>query len=121
MNLTNEERQIAIDQLTCVDCCRSTYRVVPIPPERHGEPDRWVAVEPLSKYIQANIRQPDPEKAVLCASVNRCGFVEYFYGDKISCYIISSIILTVIFSVISTPLLLLCCVPMIRKLIKVKF
>jgi hypothetical protein len=129
MNLTYEERRIAINQLTSLDVTyatigamkgKTTYQVVPIPPNSHGEPDRWVAVEPLSEDIRTDIRQPNPEKVVLCASVNDCGCTYYCYGDKISCYIISSIILTAIFSVITTPLLLLCCVPMIKNLIKVR-
>ena len=128
ISLTNEERQIAIDQLTSLDVAtavmgaakfRTTYRVVPIPPKSDGEPERWVAVEPLSKNIQTDIRQPDPEKTVLCASRNHLGCINYCYADKMSCYIISSIIFTAIFSVISTPLLLLCCIPMIRNLMKV--
>ena len=127
-NLTKEERQIAINQLTSLDIAGSamgatnlqtTYSIVPIPPRSHGEPERWVAIEPLSKRIETNIRQPNPEKAVLCASRNNCGCISYYYGDKISCYIISSIIFTAIFSVITTPLLLLCCIPMIRNLVKV--
>ena len=127
-NLTNKERQIAINQLTSLDIANSamgaaklqtTYRIVPIPPKSDGEPERWVAVEPLSKNIQTNIRQPDPERAVLCASWNNFGCINYCYGDKLSCYIISSVIFTAIFSVFSTPLLLLCCIPMIRNLMKV--
>ena len=128
-NLTKEERQIAINQLTSLDNASSgiataynqqpVYAVVPIPPSSHGQPERWVAVEPRSKNIDTNIRQPDPEKVVLCVCRNNRGCISYCYGDKISCYIISSIIFTVIFTVITTPLLLLCCVPMIRNLVKV--
>jgi hypothetical protein len=122
MSLTDEERQIAINQLTCLDLYNRGYHIVPIPPKSHGGPDRWVAVEPHSQCIQTDIQQPDPEKAVLCATRSyRCGYytATYCYGDKLSCYIISSIIFTAIFSVITTPLLLLFCIPMIRNLVKV--
>ena len=127
-NLTKEERQIAINQLTSLDRANSAigaaklqtnYRIVPIPPKSHGDPERWVAIEPLSHNIRTNIRQPDPEKAVLCAGQNSYGSICYCYGNKLSCYITSSIIFTVIFSVITTPLLLLCCIPMIKNLKKV--
>ena len=127
-NLTDEERQIALNQLTFYDRLSSSlaaakqqtiYCVVPIPPKHRGQPERWVVVEPLSQNIQTDIRQPDPERAVLFASKNNCGCLTYCYGDKLSCYIISSIIFTVIFSIITTPLLLLCCIPMIINLMKV--
>ena len=127
-NLTVEERQIAINQLTLLDnlngCIgaakqKQTSRIVPLPPKHRGEHERWVAVEPLSQNIRTNIRQPDPERVVLCASQNEFGCINYCYADKLLCYIFSSIIFTVIFSVITTPLLLLCCFPMIRNLVKV--
>ena len=128
-NLTDKERQIAINQLTSLDIAKSAraaakqqiafYRIVPIPPKSDGGPERWVSIEPLSKNIQTNIRQPDPERAVLCANRNSFGCINYCYEDKLSCYIISSVIFTAIFSVITTPLLLLCCIPMIRNLMKV--
>ena len=125
-NLTDKERQIAINQLTSLDIENASakgaiknYRIVPIPPKSDGGPERWVAVEPRSKDIQTNIRQPDPERAVLGASRNIFGCMYYYYGDKLSCYISTSVIFTAIFSVISTPLLLLCCIPMIRNLMKV--
>ena len=114
-NLTDREGQIARDQVTLFDA----LRVVPIPPKNRGEPERWVAVEPRTLNIETNIRQPDPEKDVVCGFQHIFGCVNYFYGDELSCYIISSIIFTVIFSVITTPLLLLCCIPMIRNLVKV--
>ena len=117
--LTNRERQIALDQLTFFDTLRRTSRVVPIPPKNRGEPERWVAVQPRTLNIQTDIQQPDPEKDVLCGRQNIFGCVNYCYGDKILCYIISSIIFMAIFSVITTPLLLLCCIPMIRNLVKV--
>lgn len=120
-SLTSEERQIAINQITLLDrfCFEGpgSCHVVPIPPKRHGEPERWVAVDTStgSYQFQTNILQPDPERAVLCTHCRYC------YGDKFSCYIISSIVSTVIFSAITTPLLLLCCIPMMINLVKVCF
>ena len=118
-NLTNKERQFAINQLRCLDYLKNS-RFVPIPPKHCGEPERWVAVKPFSHGIRTNIRQPDPERAVLCGSHSKYGHIDYYYGDDLSCYIISSIIFTVILSVITTPLLLLCCIPAIKNLVKVR-
>ena len=65
-----------------------------------------------------SIEQPDPGRIVLGGSRSRyTGFVvRYTYADQLPCMIQASIICTVIFSILATPVTLLCCIPQILSM-----
>ena len=122
--LTEEERRIVLSQITSLDrfaaasdnFSNGSRAIVCVPPRAEGDNERWIAVNPLSQQIDFNIRQPDQNRTVLYASENKYGCNSYYYNDQLSCCIIWTIIATVIFSILTTPVILLCCIPMIKKM-----
>ncbi len=114
--LTEEELTIALSQLNYLDNYAAssdsshTKTKVCLPPRKAGENEKWVAIDPLTHQVNADIRQPDPNRTVLFAA---CG---YCYTDKLGSCIIAAIVSTVIFSILTTPIILLCCIPMIKQM-----
>ena len=117
--LTEEEKKIALSQITALErfaAARDGLRAIVCVPPREGENERWIAVNPISHQIDFNIRQPDQNRTVLYAGENKYGCNSYCYIDQLSCCIIWTIIATVIFSILTSPAILLCCIPMIKKM-----
>ena len=101
--------------------------VVAEPPTSASGREHWVHVNTFTREINRNIEQPDPSKVVLCAqpgnSILESDYgIRYTYGDDslFSLMWCCGILGTVIFSVLTTPLVLLCCIPMLLKWKKVK-
>ncbi len=131
--LTEEEKRIALTQVTSLDrfaaasdrhrldnLTNGSRAIVCVPPRAEGENERWIAVDPLSHQFDINIRQPDQNRTVLYASENAYGCNSYYYFDQLSRCIIWTIIATVIFSILTSPVILLCCIPMIKKMKQVR-
>ena len=77
-----------------------------------GLPQRWVAVSGLTGHVvDANIKQPDPGRLVLCACINKYGCICYGYHDEIEIWSRRILIMAVVFAILTTPLVLLCCLP----------
>ena len=93
-----------------------TTRPVHYPPQQP-----YVAVRPgfFGTYVDPNIEQPDPDKLVLHASINRYGCVRYYYYEDIPVWYSRILILAVVFSILATPLVLLCFLPMLLFMRKV--
>ncbi len=115
--LTEEELRIALSQVNCLDQYAAfsgshTPRVC-LPPRNAGEHERWVDIDLFTNQVDTNIRQPDQDRTVLYTGYG------YWYTDKLGSYITAAIVSTVIFSILTTPIILLCCIPMIMKMKKV--
>ncbi len=108
--LTEEEKRIALSQITALD--QFAVRAIVCVPPREGENERWIAVNP--HHIDFNIRQPDQNRTVLYATESYG--LNYYYIDQLLCCINWTIIATVIFSILTSPVILLCCIPMIKKM-----
>ena len=81
---------------------------------------RWVAVDSLTRsVVDANIEQPDPERLVLCACINKYGCICYGYHDEIPRWYRVIRILTVVFAILATPLSLFCFLPALDYMKKV--
>ncbi len=115
--LTEEELTIALGQVGFIDEYAAARNNgagfsprVCLPPRKAGENEKWVAIDPLTHQVNADIPQPDPNRTVLYPD---CG---YCYTDKLGPCIKAAIVSTVIFSILTTPIILLCCIPMIKKM-----
>ena len=99
---------------------RSTYTHargdgVPPTPQR-----TWVAVDPLTKtVVDTDIKQPDPGRLVLCANISKFGRTSYGYYDEIPRWYRRLRILSVVFAILTTPLVLFCCLPALKYMKKV--
>lgn len=131
--LTEEERRIAESQVSQYDVltaasdrnrwfygARGSRAVVCIPPRSSDGGERWVAIDPLSHDITTAIEQPDPDRTVVYVCENSWEMICYYYADQLPCCIAWTIIATIFFSIFTTPVILLCCIPMIYKMFKVK-
>ena len=121
-----EDRKIVMDQITSYDRFESavtvgnlnrTLAVVAIPPKAPNTREKWVAVSPAEGTIDPSIRQPDPNRKAICGYYECC--LCYCYADELPCCIALTVVFAVIFSILTTPLVLLCCVPMIQRMKKV--
>ena len=58
-----------------------------------------------------NIEQHDPSRLVLCACINKYECVCYRYNDEIENWSCRMMIMAVVFAILTTPVVLLCCLP----------
>ena len=124
-SLSNSEIEIAKSQVSKQEFSIAAkfpalplHSTVCLPPKNTGENDRWVLFNFTSNEIaDVVIQQPDPGRTAVLAPL--CKPLPYCYADQLRGILALSIILTIILSVISTPLVLLCCVPMIWGIKKV--
>lgn len=108
----------AVSQADCNHC----IAVVAVPPKAPDTREKWVAVSPAECIIDTNIRQPDPERKALCGYIlggSVCGCLCYWYDDELPSCIALTVVMAVILSILTTPLVLLCFVPMIHKMNRV--
>ena len=124
--MNREDRNAVMNQLTDYDRFASaatvarlnrTFAVVAVPPKAPNTEEKWVAVSALEGVIDPSIRQPDPERKAICGHYERC--LCYWYADELPRCITLTVVFAVIFSILTTPLVLLCCVPMIQRMKKV--
>ena len=124
--LTAEEREAALRQITAMDTTNTALsmskggqarRYVPI--MRSGK-EIWVAVNPITNTVSADVPQPDPGRQVLCSGEGNYGNTCYCYADQLPISIICTLIFAVISAVFFTPLSLVCCIPMVQHLRKVR-
>ena len=124
--LTAEEREAALRQITAMDTTNTALsmskggqarRYVPI--MRSGK-EIWVAVNPITNTVSADVPQPDPGRQVLCSGEGNYGNTCYCYADQLPISIICTLIFAVISAVFFTPLSLVCCIPMVKHLRKVR-
>ena len=124
--LTAAEREAALRQVTAMDTMNtalsmskggSARRYVPI--IRNGD-EIWVAVNPVTNSVSADVPQPDPGRQVLCSGEGNYGNTCYCYADQLPVSIICTLIFTVISALVFTPLSLLCCIPMLQHPRKVR-
>ena len=123
--MDEEDRKTALSQITnydqsiCKQCPHSnrTFAVVVVPPKGPDTQEKWVAVNALKGVINTSIRQPDPERKAICGH-NECCLC-YWYADELPLCIVLAVVSAVIFSILTTPLVLLCFVPMIHRMNKV--
>ena len=80
---------------------------------------QYVAVRNFGLCVDADIEQPEPDKLVLHATINRYGCVWYYYYEDIRVWYPRICILAVVFSILASPLVLLCCLPMLLFMRKV--
>ena len=119
--MDEEDRKVAMDQLTSYDRFASLNRafaVVAVPPKPPNTQEKWVAVSAVKRVIDPSIRQPDPERKAICGHYACC--LCYWYADELPCCIALTVVFAVILSILTTPLVLLCFVPMIHKINKVQ-
>ena len=88
-------------------------RKVKVVKDKHGG-EKWVIVG----TINDNITQPDPDRQALSGAYTVDG-VRYTYGDELPKKITQATVCAAICSVLATPLVLICIIPMILKLKKV--
>ena len=124
--MNREDRNAVMDQLTSYDRFASAatvgslnraFAVVAVPPKAPNTQEKWVAVSAVEGIIDPSIQQPDPERKALCGHYEYC--LCYWYADELPCCIALTVVFAVILSILTTPLILLCFVPMIRRTIKV--
>ena len=124
--MDEEDRKVVMDQLTSYDRFMSavtvaslnrTLAVVAVPPKPPDTQEKWVAVNALKGVIDPSIRQPDPERKAICGHYEYC--LCYWYADELPRCMVLAALFAVILSILTTPLILLCCVPMIHKMNKV--
>ena len=138
--MDEEDRKVVMDQLTSYDRFMSavtvaslnrTLAVVAVPPKAPNTQEKWVAVPPkapntqekwvavnaLKGVIDPSIRQPDPERKAICGHYEYC--LCYWYADELPRCMVLAVVFAVILSILTTPLALLCFVPMIHKMNKV--
>ena len=94
-------------------------REVKVVKNEHGG-EKWVIVEDHTT-IDENVIQPDPDRQALFGvpTVGRLDGIRYTYGDELPKKITQATVCAVIFSILATPLTLICIIPMILKLKKV--
>ena len=117
------------------------YAAVVVPPKEPDTKEKWVAVSPVAQYpgqigtatgravvegaqwdIFADVKQPDPERNAICGGGGEngcCFWLCYWYADELPRCIALAVIFAVILSIFTTPLVLICFVPMIRRMVKV--
>lgn len=81
---------------------------------------QWVKVNAITReLVSANIEQPDPDRLVLCACINKYGGICYGYYDEVPRWYRIISVLAVVFAIIATPLSLLCFIPALKYMKKV--
>ena len=138
--MDEEDRKVVMNHLTSYDRFMSavtvaslnrTLAVVAVPPKAPNTQEKWVAVPPkapntqekwvavnaLKGVIDPSIRQPDPERKAICGHYEYC--LCYWYADELPHCMVLAVVFAVILSILTTPLALLCFVPMIHKMNKV--
>ena len=103
------------------------FAVVMVPPKAPDAKEKWVAVGhtsggDLAAYSTG--REPDPERKAICSNFygrqNDCCFYQcYWYADELSRCIALAVVFAVILSIFTTPLILICFIPMIHRMRKV--
>lgn len=90
-------------------------------PANYPPQQPFVAVRPglFGTYVDPHIPQPDPDKLVLYASINRYGCVRYYYYEDIPVWYQRIRILAVVFAILTCPLVLLCFLPTLYYMRKV--
>ena len=125
--MNEEDRKTALSQITTYDGFlagismangQSHYTAVVVPPKAPDTKEKWVGVCAADGSFNTSFRQPDPERIAVCGS-NDNGCLCYGYADELPRCIVLAVVFTVILSILTTPLLLLCCVPMIHGMNKV--
>ncbi len=122
--LTEEEKRAVLNQVPIAVSShtqeRDTRAVVCVPPRAEGENERWVGVNRFSRQIDINIQQPNQNRTVLQAGEgNGHNAIYYFYFDQLPSRIMWTIIATVYLSILTSPVILLCCIPMVMKMKRV--
>lgn len=126
--MDQRDRVIALSQMTTYDSfvtglskTKDYLAIVSVPPKVRGDKEKWVAVNPFNGIIQTNIRQPDEGRVALCGNQisSYTDKVCYWYDNELPCCIACLIVMAVVFSVLTTPIILLCLVPVIHRLKKV--
>ena len=123
--MDEEDKLTAIKQLTSYDRFANWNRilaVVAVPPKAPNTQEKWVAVNGIDGFVDPTIRQPDPERKALCGRFDQYCFsycLSYWYADELPRCITLTVVFAVIFSILTTPLVLLCFMPMIRRMKKV--
>ena len=86
--------------------------------DKDGQHERWVIFHTIGDHTTRinNIEQPDPERQALSGLQRADRGINYTYADELSRKIILGIVLTVICSILTTPVALLCFIPMILHL-----
>ena len=94
-------------------------RKVKVVKNEHGG-EKWVIVE-NHETIHENVTQPDSNRQALFGvpAVGRLGGICYTYGDELPKKITQATVCAVICSILATPLVLICIIPMILRLKKV--
>ena len=126
--LTQEEREEAVKKSTCIDRAfllnsgifSGIYLptvAVPLQPKPPEDKERWVSVGAFG--VNENIKQPDPEKKVLCAHVVYGCCPTYWYADEAPPCLALTIVFAVLCFILLTPLSLLCFIPAAIQLKKV--
>ena len=127
--LTQEEREEAKKKSTCIDRAflmnsgnsiggiYITTVAVPLKPKPPEDKERWVSVGAYG--VDGNIKQPDPEKKVLCAHVVYGCCPTYWYADEAPPCLALTIIFAVLCFILLTPFSLLCFIPAAIQLKKV--
>ena len=123
-SLSESEVEIAKSQVLKLEYDKAAkapgqfFSIVCLPPKNTGENDRWVLFNPTTNQIaDVHIQQPVPGRTAVLTPLSKC--LPYCYADQLYGILALSIILSMILSVITTPLILLCCVPMIWGIKKV--
>ena len=126
IKMDEEDRRIAKSQVTGYNVFLSGFHetgpyftLVAVPPKAPDTKEKWIGVNPRDGSIKMDIRQPDPERNVICGN-NDNGCLCYWYADELPCCTVLAVVSAVILSILTTPLILLCCVPMIQRMIKVR-
>ena len=124
--MDQEDRNTVMNQLTGYDRFASaatvasldrTFAVVAVPPKAPNTQEKWVAVSAVEGVIDPSIQQPDPERKAICGHYE-C-YLCYWYADELPRCITLTVVFAVILSILTTPLVLLCFVPMIQRMNKV--
>ena len=124
--LTAAEREAALSQVTAMGTINAALsmseggsgrRCVPIV---RNEGEIWVAVNPVTNTVSADVPQPDPGRQVLCSGEGNYGNMCYCYADQLPISIICTLIFAGISVLVFTPLSLLCFIPMLQHLRKVR-
>ena len=89
-----------------------TTQYTPVPAQRR---ELWFSSSMFGNNYA--IEQPDPGRIVLSGSRSKyTGMVRYTYADQLPCMIQASIVCTVIFGILASPVTLLCCIPLILSM-----
>ena len=138
VELDEEDTKAVVSQLTSYDNflrqfsevdaqLNRYYAVVMVPPKAPDTREKWVAVTHAGGGDWAfypTVREPDPERKAICSNIyggeNDCCFYHcYWYADELSRCMVLAVVFAVVLSILTTPLVLLCFVPMIHKMRKV--